>query len=143
MPKLGAKPGLPVLRVGEVALYDRPLEHLAGHLDRAELDLPLRFFASRYGLVLCFALEPVDATALGKELVRVSHPDGAIWLVVWKKPFARADAPAWEEAQAALLATGWVDNKILSLGDEVYATRFVPRRRPADRAGTAGGSAAS
>ena len=33
-------------------------------------------------------------------------------------------------------------NEILSLDEEVYATRFV-RRRPADRAGTAGGSAVS
>jgi hypothetical protein len=93
--------------------------------------------------VLCFALEPVDARLLGRELVRVSHPDGAVWLVVWKKPFAKAGAPNWDEAQAAVLATGWVDNKDLSLGDEVYATRFVRRRQPADGAGTAGGSAAS
>lgn len=143
VPKLGAKPGLPVLRIGEVALYDRPLEHLAGHLDRAELELPLRFFAARYGLVLCFALEPVEAALLGGELVRVSHPDGAIWLAVWKEAFAKAGAPRWDEAQAAVLARGWVDNKILSLGEEVYATRFVRRRRHADGAGTAGGSAAS
>jgi len=122
-----------VLRVGEIALYDRPIEHLAGHLDRAELDLPLRFFAGRYGLVLCFALEPCDAGALAKELVRVSHADGAIWVVVWKKGFEKAGAPSWDEMQRAGLATGWVDNKILSLGDEVYATRFVRRRNPAGR----------
>jgi hypothetical protein len=135
IPRLGVRPGLPALRVGEVALYDRPIEHLAGHLDRAELDLPLRFFAGRYGLVLCFALEPCDSGALAKELVRVSHAEGAIWLVVWKKAFQRAGAPGWDEMQGAGLATGWVDNKILSLGDEVYATRFVRRRNPA-----AGGS---
>jgi hypothetical protein len=135
IPRLGVKAGLPALRVGEVAAYDRPLEHIAGQLDRAELDLPLRFFAGRYGLVLCFALEPCDAGALAKELVRVSHADGAIWAVVWKKAFERAGAPKWDEMQRAGLLTGWVDNKILSLGDEVYATRFVRRRNPA-----AGGS---
>ena len=127
MPKLGLRSGLPALRVGDVAIYDRPIEHLAGHLDRSELELPLRYFAGRYGLVLCFALEPCDAPALLRELVRVTHADGAIWVAVWKGAFERAGAPSWEELQAAGLATGWVDNKVLSLGDEVYATRFVRR----------------
>jgi hypothetical protein len=26
-----------------------------------------------------------------------------------------------------MLPTGWVDNKIVSFGDEVYATRYVKR----------------
>jgi hypothetical protein len=130
VPRLGAKPGLPALRVGDVAAYDRPLEHLAGHLDRSDLELPLRYFAGRYGLVLCFALEPCDARALLRDLVRVSHADGAIWVAVWKRAFERAGAPSWEEVQAAGLEIGWVDNKVLSLGAEVYATRFVRRRRP-------------
>ena len=131
MPKLGIKSGLPALRVGDVAIYDRPIEHLAGHLDRSELELPLRYFAGRYGLVLCFALEPCDAPALLRDLVRVTHADGAIWVAVWKRAFERAGVPSWEEMQTAGLATGWVDNKVLSLGDEIYASRFVRRRRPA------------
>ena len=133
MPKLGIKPGLPALRVGDVALYDRPIEHLAGHLDRSDLELPLRYFAGRFGLVLCFALEPCDAPALLRDLVRVTNVAGAIWVAVWKRAFERAGAPSWEEMQAAGLATGWVDNKVLSLGDEVYATRFVQRRNPPGR----------
>lgn len=133
MPKLGIKPGLPALRVGDVALYDRPIEHLAGHLDRSDLELPLRYFAGRYGLVLCFALEACDAPALIRDLVRVSHAEGVVWVAVWKRAFERAGAPSWEEAQAAGLATGWVDNKVLSLGDEVYATRFAHRRNPPGR----------
>ena len=60
MPKLGIRAGVPALRIGDVAAYDKIIEHLAGHLDRCELDLPLRFFAARYGLALCFALERVD-----------------------------------------------------------------------------------
>lgn len=130
MPKLGLKAGRPALRIGSVALYDRPIEHLAGHLDRAELDLPLRFFAGRYGLVLCFALEPCDLAALAAELVRVSHDEGAVWVVGWKKDFARLGAPSWEELQSALLRTGWVDNKVLSFGEQVYGTRYVRRREP-------------
>ncbi len=131
VPKLGATLGMAALRVGAVAFYDRPLEHLTGHLDRAELELPLRFFAGRYGLVLCFALEPVDQDELAIELLRVTHATGAIWVAVWKRAFERAGAPSWEQAQAAVLRTGWVDNKVLSFGEQVYGSRFVRRRESA------------
>jgi hypothetical protein len=130
VPRLGVKAGMPALRIGGVATYDRPIEHLAGQLDVIDLKVPLRAKVGRYGLVLCFALGAVAPARLGRELVRVSHPDGAVWVAVWKKSHLPADAPSWEEAQAAILATGWVDNKVLSLGDEVYATRYVRRRRP-------------
>jgi hypothetical protein len=137
VPKLGAKPGIPALRIGDVATYDRAIEHLAGQCDRLELDLPLRAPASRYGLVLCFALEPVDLRALAADLVRVANPVGRIWVVVWKKGLARGGAPSWDALQEAMLPTGWVDNKILSLGDEVYGTQYVLRkeRRPVAASG--------
>ena len=51
-------------------------------------------------------------------------------MVVWKKANLPPGAPSWEEAQEAVLRTGWVDNKVLSLGAEVYATRYVRRRGP-------------
>lgn len=133
VPKLGVKAGVPALRIGDIAAYDKVLEHLAGHLDRAELDLPLRFSASRYGVVLCFALESVDRDLLASELVRVSHPEARVWVVCWKKEFLKGGAPSWEALQEAILPSGWVDNKILSFGDEVYGTQYVLRkeRRPA------------
>ena len=133
VPKLGVKSGLPALRIGGVATYDRPIEHLAGQLDLVDLAVPLRARDGRYGLVLCFALASVPPGRLAAELVRVSHPDGAIWLVVWKKGLLRDGASGWEETQEAMLETTWVDNKILSLGEEVYATRYVRRRRPGKR----------
>jgi len=126
--KLAVSDGLPALRIGEVALYDRPIEHRAGQLDRAALDLPLRFFAARFGLVLCFALEEIDPAALAADLVRVINPAGAIWVVVWKKPLLRPGWLSWDSVQEAMLPTGWVDNKILSFGDEVYGTRYVLRK---------------
>ena len=125
---LGLPAGLPAVRIGDVATYDRPIEHLAGQLDRSELELPLRYRAARFGLVLCFALESVGADALAAELVRVTSTEGAIWIAVWKKPFLRPGLLSWDDVQAAMLPTGWVDNKILSLGDEIYATRFVLRK---------------
>ena len=137
VPKLGVKSGTPALRVGTVATYDRPIEHLAGQLDVLDLRLPLRAKDSRFGLVLCFALDPIPLDRLASELVRVTHPDGAIWVVVWKKDFIADGASSWDEAQEAILETGWVDNKILSLGAEVYAARYVRRRRPGKREPTA------
>jgi hypothetical protein len=128
VPKLGIRDGLPAVRIGDVAAYDRPIEHLAGQLDRADLELPLRFRAARFGACLCFALEPVGANALAAELTRITSTEGAIWVVVWKKPFLKPGLLSWDDVQAAMLPTGWVDNKILSLGDEVYATRYVMRK---------------
>jgi hypothetical protein len=133
VPKLGLKSGMPALRIGGVATYDRPIEHLAGQLDIVELSLPLKAKDARYGLVLCFALGDVDLDRLGRELVRVTHRDGAAWVVVWKKHKLPAGSPSWGDAQEAILETGWVDNKVLSLGDDVYATRYVRRRRPGKR----------
>jgi len=130
VPKLGAKTGFPVLRIGTVAKYDRPLEHLCGQLDVAPLKIPLRARDGRYGLVLCFSLENVDPPKLARELVRVTHPDGVVWVVVWKQDHLPADALSWDEAQRVMLGASWVDNKILSLGEQVYATRYVRRRRP-------------
>src|SRR3989442_15994433 len=133
VPKLGAKPGMPALRIGGVATYDRPIEHLAGQLDVIDLKLPLRAKDGRYGLVLCFALGEVELEPLGRELVRVAHPDGAPWVVVWKKDKLPSGAPSWDEAQEAILGTVWVDNKILPLGEDVYPTRYVHLRPPRQR----------
>ena len=115
------------MRIGDVAAYDRPIEHLAGQLDRTELELPFRYRAARFGFCLCFALEPVSANALAGELVRITSTEGAIWVAVWKKVFLRPGLPSWDEVQVAMLPTGWVDNKIVSFGDEIYGTRYVLR----------------
>src|SRR6266850_2388729 len=118
VPKLGVKPGLPALRIGGVSTYDRPIEHLAGQLDVLELRVPVRARDGRFGLVVCFAVDRVPIDRLAGDLVRVTHPEGA---------------SSWEEAQEAMLETGWVDNKVLSLGAEVYASRYVRRPRPGKR----------
>ena len=133
VPKLRVKSGMPALRIGGVATYDRPIEHLAGQLDVLELRVPIRAKDGRFGLVLCFALESVSLERLALDLIRVTHRDGTIWVVVWKKEYLPDGASSWEEAQDAMLERGWVDNKILSLGAEVYATRYVRRRRPGNR----------
>lgn len=56
--------------------------------------------------------------------------DGAVWVVLPKKAFARARGItfSWDEMQAAALMTDLVDNKVVSLTSVEYATRFVLRR---------------
>jgi hypothetical protein len=56
-------------------------------------------------------------------------PDGSIWAVMPKKKYAseRGVAFSWEEMQAAGLLTDLVDNKIASVTEEDYGTRFVIR----------------
>jgi hypothetical protein len=62
-------------------------------------------------------------------------PEGAIWAVIPKKPFARARGIAftWEAMQLAGLQTDLVDNKIATLSAEEYATRFVIRKEHRSR----------
>ena len=57
-------------------------------------------------------------------------PDGSIWVVMPKKKYAseRGVAFSWEEMQAAGLLTDLVDNKIASVTEEDYGTRFVIRK---------------
>lgn len=57
-------------------------------------------------------------------------PDGAIWVMLLKKPVAsqRGITLTWEEMQAAALQTDLVDNKIATFSDDEYGTRFVIRR---------------
>ena len=58
------------------------------------------------------------------------EPDGALWVVIPRQAAARKRGITftWNEMQAAALSTDLVDNKIASLDQEEYATRFVIRR---------------
>jgi hypothetical protein len=55
--------------------------------------------------------------------------NGAIWVVIPKKKFAqnRGIYFKWSDIQKAALLTDLVDNKVVSLTNEEYATRFVIR----------------
>ncbi|MEJ2263507.1 MAG: hypothetical protein P8X95_08675 [Anaerolineales bacterium] len=56
-------------------------------------------------------------------------PTGAVWAVIPKKKYARKWGIdfSWEELQAAGLQTDLVDNKVASIDEETYGTRFVIR----------------
>jgi hypothetical protein len=57
-------------------------------------------------------------------------PTGAIWAVMPKKKFApqRGITFSWEEMQAAGLQTDLVDNKVATIMEQDYGTRFVIRK---------------
>lgn len=57
-------------------------------------------------------------------------PEGAIWVVMPKKKFARERGIDfnWEQIQAAVLKTDLVDNKVASITEQEYGTRFVIRK---------------
>jgi hypothetical protein len=81
--------------------------------------------------LIFFAPHSLDGMAERlSSLQRRIAPSGAVWVVMPKKRFAasRSITFTWEEMQAAALTTNLVDNKIASLTDEDYATRFVIRK---------------
>ena len=62
-------------------------------------------------------------------------PTGAVWAVIPKKKYARKWGIdfSWEELQAAGLQTDLVDNKVASIDEETYGTRFVIRAEFRDK----------
>lgn len=86
--------------------------------------------APRHNLIF---LWPQNVEGLTERLAALQWrivPDGAIWVMLLKKPFAREGGITftWDEMQSAALRTDLVDNKIASFSDEEYGTRFVLRR---------------
>jgi len=65
-----------------------------------------------------------------RELQNRIYPDGAIWVVMPKKKFARERGIdfTWEQMQAAGLLTDLVDNKVAAITEQDYGTRFVIRK---------------
>lgn len=137
LPRLGAKPGMPTARVGSVTLFDKPLLEITANLATSSLKLPLRLQERKQLLIITWLLEPVDAGGLMRALVRSSHPDGTIWVITYKKEHERPGVPSWEDLLKAALGAGWVDNKILPIGTQLQATRFL-ERRPGARSASGG-----
>ncbi len=137
LPRLGSKPGMPTARVGSVTLFDKPLQEITGNLATSSLKLPLRLQERKQMLIIAWVLETVDAGGLMRSLVRSSHPDGTIWVITYKKEHERPGIPSWDELLRAALGAGWVDNKILPIGAQLQATRFL-ERRPGARSASGG-----
>lgn len=137
IPRLGAKPGVTAARVGPVTVFDKPLQEACDNLATTSLRLPLRLAERRQMLIVAWVLEPVEPGPLFRALVRSAHPDGGIWMITYKKEFERPGVPTWDELLKAGLGAGWVDNKVLPIGERLQATRFA-ERRPGARSASGG-----
>jgi hypothetical protein len=137
IPRLGAKPGLPTARVGSVTVFDKPLQEIVGALATSTLKLPLRLQERKHMLIVAWVLEPTEPGNLMRALVRSSHPDGAIWVVSYKKEAERPGIPTADDMLKAALGAGWVDAKILPIGNQLAATKYM-ERRPGARSASGG-----
>ena len=83
-----------------------------------------------YDVILFWPTQLAGLSAHFARLQRHIVPDGAIWAVIPKKPFARARGIdfGWSDVQGAALQTDLVDNKVTTLSEKEYATRFVIRK---------------
>lgn len=137
IPRLGAKPGVSTARVGSIPVFDKPLLEAAGALATSALKLPLRLQERKQMLIVVWALEPVDVGPLMRALVRSSHPDGAIWVISYKKESEHPGVPTADEILKAALGAGWVDAKILPIGNMLQAVKYM-ERRPGARSASGG-----
>ena len=124
--KLGIKPGYCVCLLGAPAESAALLREACP----PEVSVYNAPFVGRCDVVLFW---PSTLDGLAERFAQLQHqivPDGAIWAVIPKKPFAHARGISftWEAMQSAGLQTDLVDNKIASLSAEEYATRFVIRK---------------
>ena len=83
-----------------------------------------------YNTILLWPTQLAGLSDRFAQLQRHIAPDGAIWAVIPKKPFARVRGIefSWSDVQGAALQTDLVDNKVATLSAEEYATRFVIRK---------------
>jgi hypothetical protein len=123
--KLGIKPGM------AVCLLDAPPEAE----DVVRESAPGTIFATvlgagRYDTILFWPHDLDGLVGRFAELERCIVPDGSIWAVIPKQKFAarRGVHFTWEEMQAAGLQTDLVDNKVASITEQDYGTRFVIRK---------------
>jgi hypothetical protein len=124
--KLGIQPGY------SVCLLDAPASTADLLRDACSFDVNFdeALGENRYRVILFW---PNRLDGLTEELAGLQSkiaPDGAIWVVIPKKKFAakRGITFTWEAMQAAGLQTDLVDNKVATVSEEEYGTRFVIRK---------------
>ncbi|HEY7126874.1 MAG TPA: hypothetical protein VH540_23250 [Ktedonobacterales bacterium] len=128
--KLGIKPG------HRICLLSAPAES-AALLKQSCQDASIEEMteSQRYDLIFFWPTELARLTETFADLQRQIVPSGAIWTIIPNKKHARARGLTftWEDLQAAALQTDLVDNKIASLSEQEYGTRFVIRKDRRER----------
>jgi hypothetical protein len=124
--KLGAQSGTSICLLDPTPETEAILRAACG----GDLALDTALTADRYDLIFLWPRALDGFAARLAELSRHIVPEGAIWDVMPKKAIAlkRGLGLTWDEMQAAALTTDLVDNKIASISDEEYGTRFVIRK---------------
>jgi hypothetical protein len=128
--KLGLKPGQTICLLEATAETEQVIlaacaEDVGGDVTSTEtLD------GAPFDMIFYWPRELVGLAGRFATLQRQIVPAGAIWVVLPKKDIAlrRGMTLMWEEAQFAALSTDLVDNKIASITDEEYGTRFMIRK---------------
>jgi len=123
--KLGLKPGMAVCLLGASPEADQAI--------RSSAPWAIFHTALDEGLYDAILFWPTELESLAQRFARLQHcifPDGSVWVVIPKQKFAagRGVHFTWEQMQAAGLQTDLVDNKVASITDQEYGTRFVIRR---------------
>lgn len=123
--KLGIKPG------HVICLLNAPDES-AALLQQSCQDAIVEAMeeGQRYDLIFFWPTQLAGLTETFASLQRRIVPNGAIWAIIPNKKHARARGLTftWEDLQAAALQTDLVDNKMASLSEQEYGTRFVIRK---------------
>jgi len=124
--KLGIRPGM------VVALVDAPAGARAAIRVSAPAGVRWKntLGAARLDLIFFW---PKKIAGLSRQFALLQgalDPDGAVWAVMPKKAYApsRGIRFTWEEMQAEGLRGDLVDNKVASITDTDYGTRFVVRK---------------
>ena len=123
--KLGIKPGM------AVCLLRAPLEAEQTIREAAPWALySTALGEGRYDIILFWPAELDGLAARFAGLQSCIYADGAIWAVIPKSKYAarRGIDFNWEQLQAAGLQTDLVDNKVASITEQDYGTRFVIRK---------------
>lgn len=124
--KLGLRPGL------RVCLLKAPKEAAAAlrRAGGAAVQWSTRLGRGRYDLIFFWPTRLESAASTFDRLERHLVSNGAIWAVMPKQAHAAARGVdfSWEGMQAEGLRGNLVDNKVASITDTDYGTRFVIRR---------------
>ena len=114
-----------------VCLLDAPAEAEQAIREAAPWAIfSTRLDVARYDVILFWPRQLEGLVDRFADLQRRIVPDGSIWAVIPKQKFAtrRGVEFTWEQMQAAGLQTDLVDNKVASVTEQDYGTRFVIRK---------------
>ena len=123
--KLGIKPGMAVCLLEAPPEAEQVIRQAAPWAG-----ISTGLIEPRYDVILVWPSELDGLAEYFAMLQGRIHPDGAIWAVMPKVKYAagRGVHFNWEQMQAAGLQTDLVDNKVASITDQDYGTRFVIRK---------------